>query len=219
MRADTSNAQALYRVLNDYCASSGQLVSSGKSSIFFSPCTATEVKEAICLELDIMTEAITDKYLGLPPLIGIDKTDCFMHLIDRICNRLKGYMEKLLSYGGKEVLLKAVAQAIPAYAMSVFRLPELVIKGFTDAMSRYWWGDDDDKKHMHWFAWWKMCVPKKKGGMGFRDLESFNLAMLAKQVWRLLCEPESLRAQVLRAKYYPSGDLFNAELKKGSSYT
>jgi hypothetical protein len=55
--------------------------------------------------------------------------------------------------------------------------------------------------------------------MGFRDLESFNLAMLAKQAWRLLCEPESLCAQVLRAKYYPSGDLLNAELKKGSSYT
>jgi hypothetical protein len=71
---------------------------------------------------------------------------------------------------------------------------------------------------MHWFAWWKMCVLKKKGGMGFRDLQRFNLAMLAKQCWRLLCEPESLCAQVLRAKYFRSEDLLNAELK-GSSYT
>jgi hypothetical protein len=128
-------------------------------------------------------------------------------------------MEKLLSYGGKEVLLKAVIQAIPAYAMSVFKLPKLVIKGITDAMSRYWWGDDDEQKHMHWFNWWKMCIPKKKGGMGFRDLHCFNLAMLAKQSWRLLCEPDSLCAQILRAKYFPSGDILNAELKKGSSYT
>ena len=72
---------------------------------------------------------------------------------------------------------------------------------------------------MHWFAWWKMCIPKKNGGMGFRDLESFNLAMLSKTCWRLLAEPESLCAQVLRAKYYPTGDLLNCELKKGSSYT
>ena len=64
-----------------------------------------------------------------------------------------------------------------------------------------------------------MCVSKNKGGMGFRDLHCFNLALLAKQSWRLLCEPDSLCAQVLRAKYYPNGDILNAELKKGSSYT
>ena len=55
--------------------------------------------------------------------------------------------------------------------------------------------------------------------MGFRDLESFNLAMLSKKVWRLISEPDSLCAQVLRAKYFPSGDLLNCELKKESSYT
>jgi hypothetical protein len=83
-----------------------------------------------------MTEAITNKYLGLPPLIGTDRTDCFLHLIDRICARLAGYKERLLSYGGKEVMLKAVIHAIPAYAMSVFKLPKQVIKGIQDAMSR-----------------------------------------------------------------------------------
>ena len=55
--------------------------------------------------------------------------------------------------------------------------------------------------------------------MGFRDLESFNRALLAKQVWRLLLEPESLCARVLRARYYPDGKLLNAKLKSGSSYT
>jgi hypothetical protein len=124
--------------------------------------------------------------------------------------------KKILSYGGKEILLKAVAQAIPAYAMSVFKLPKQV-KGMIDAMSRYSRGDEDNQKHMH--RWWKICVPKNKGGMGFRDLHCFNLALLSRQCWRLLCEPESLCAQVLRAKYYPFGDLLKAKMKKGSSYT
>ena len=72
---------------------------------------------------------------------------------------------------------------------------------------------------MHWFAWWKMCVPKEKGGMGFRDLHCFNLALLAKQCWRLLCEPESLCARVLKAKYFPNVELLQATLKNGSFFT
>ena len=55
--------------------------------------------------------------------------------------------------------------------------------------------------------------------MGFRDLHSFNLAMLDKQVWRLIDDPNSLCAQILRAKYYPSGDILNAGPKAGSSFT
>ena len=121
--------------------------------------------------------------------------------------------------GGKEILLKAIAQAIPAYAMSVFNIPKQVCKEICNAIAKFWWGGSATQRKMHWMAWWKMSIPKHEGGMGFRDLHCFNQAMLAKQVWRLLSEPVSLCAQVLRAKYYPDGDLVNAVLKKGSSFT
>jgi hypothetical protein len=55
--------------------------------------------------------------------------------------------------------------------------------------------------------------------MSFRDLETFNRALLARQVWRLLLEPESLCARVLRARYYLDGKLLQAKQKSGSSYT
>jgi hypothetical protein len=142
-----------------------------------------------------------------------------MHFVERVMLRIKGWKEKFLSMGGKEILLKAVAQSIPVYAMSVFLLPKNVCKKITDVISQFWWGDDDQGRKMHWYAWWKLCFPKKEGGMGFRDLHSFNLAMLAKQVWRLIDEPNSLCAQVLRAKYYPSGDILKAGPKAGSSFT
>ena len=88
-----------------------------------------------------------------------------------------------------------------------------------DAISDFWWGDDENSKKMHWMAWWKLCYPKRQGGMGFRDFHSFNLAMLAKQVWRLVTTPESLCAQVLRSKYYPQGDILKAGPKANSSFT
>jgi hypothetical protein len=125
----------------------------------------------------------------------------------------------MLSIGGKEILLKAMAQAIPVHAMYVFQIPKGVCKRMMDAISQFWWGDDENGKHMHWFTWWKLCYPKKEGGMGFRDFQSFNLAMLAKQIWRLILTPDSLCARVLRAKYYPSGDILKAGPKTGASFT
>jgi hypothetical protein len=88
-----------------------------------------------------------------------------------------------------------------------------------DAISQFWWGDDENSKHMHWFAWWKLCYPKNEGGMGFRDFQSFNLAMLAKHIWRMISTPDSLCARVLRAKYYPDGDILRAGPKAGASFT
>lgn len=43
--------------------------------------------------------------------------------------------------------------------------------------------------------------------------------MLSKQCWRLLTNPESLCARVLKAKYFPNGSLLQATLKNGASFT
>jgi hypothetical protein len=173
----------------------------------------------MCNVLNINTEALSDKYLGLPTIVGADRSDCFLHFVERVLERIKGWKEKLLSIGGKEILIKAILQAIPVYAMSVFLLPKNICKKITNVISQFWWGDDDQGRKMHWYAWWKMCFPKKEGGMGFRDLHSFNLAMLAKQVWRLIDAPDSLCARVLKAKYYPHTDILKAGPKAGSSFT
>ena len=52
----------------------------------------------------------------------------------------------MLSISGKETLLKAVAQAIPVYAMSVFNIPKNICKAICDAIARYWWGDTQEKR-------------------------------------------------------------------------
>lgn len=55
-----------------------------------------------------------------------------------------------MSMGGKEILIKAVAQSIPVYAMSVFEIPNGVCKKMADAIAKFWWGDDDQGRKMHW---------------------------------------------------------------------
>lgn len=108
--------------------------------------------------------------------------------------KLAGWKEKLLSMGGKEILIKAVAQAIPTYTMSCFQLPKSLCEELEGMMRRFWWGQRQQDSKIAWVCSKKMCKSKLRGGMGFRNLQAFNLAMLAKQGWRLVMNLDSLVA-------------------------
>ena len=61
-----------------------------------------------------------ETYLGLSTLVGRVKYQTFSYLKDRVWKKLQGWKGCLLSKVGKEVPIKAVAQAIPTYTMGVF---------------------------------------------------------------------------------------------------
>ena len=129
-----------------------------------------------------------------------------------------GWKEKLLSNAGKEVLIKAVAQAVPSYTMSCFKLPNSLCEELTGMVRQFWWGQVKEEKKVTWMSWDKMCLSKEKGGMGFRDLKTFNLALLAKQGWRLQTNTSSLFYRVYQAKYFPRCDFIEAAIGCQPSY-
>ena len=129
---------------------------------------------------------------------------------------MTNWKEKLLSAVENEVLIKAVAQAIPTYTMSYFKLPNNICDDLTSMISQLWWEQRKDK--MAWVSWEKMCQPKEKGGMGFRDLKGFNKALLAKQGWRLQTNTQSLFSRVFKEKYFLDCEFINATLGKHLSF-
>ena len=69
------------------------------------------------------------------------------------------------------------------------------------------------KRKMTRLKWDKLCEPKFKGGMSFRDLHAFNFALLAKQRWRLQQGKNSLFYRVFKNKYFHDEEFIHA--KKG----
>ncbi|WVZ67661.1 hypothetical protein U9M48_016710 [Paspalum notatum var. saurae] len=132
MKARNDYAQELKQILYKYELASGQMINKDKFSIPFSPNTDNRIKVQMRSILSINEEVRNERYLeGLPITVGKSKKRTFEYIKNKIWAQIQGWQEKLLSKAGKEILVKAVAQAIPTYAMSCFDLS----KGLCDEMS------------------------------------------------------------------------------------
>lgn len=129
----------MQEILEKYERSSGQRLSTAKTSLFFSKNTKVEVRAHIKAVAGVNSTQSYEKYLGLPSLIGRSRVRSFKNIQGRIWDRINGWKEKLLTHAGKEVLLKSVIQAIPTYTMSVFNLPKTLCKWINSMMLRFWW--------------------------------------------------------------------------------
>lgn len=121
-----------------------------------------------------------EKYLGLPMVRKKSKANTFREIWERISNRVLSWKEKFVSKASREILIKMVAQAILTYSMNLFKLLNSLYDNINSILARYWWGQKKEERKLHWINWQKLCIGKARGGMGFRDINAFNLAMLAK---------------------------------------
>ena len=140
-------------------------------------------------------------YLGIS--IGTNPRRC--QLWDPILNKcerkLAKWKQRYLSFGGRVTLIQSVLTSIPIYFFSFFRVPKRVVDKLVSLQRRFLWGGGSDQNKIAWIKWDIVCLPKEKGGLGIKDINTFNLALLGKWKWNLFQHQGQLWARLLESKY------------------
>lgn len=141
-----------------------------------------------------------------------------MYVKDRIVNKARSWNGRRVNPAGKEVLTKSVLLTIPTYVIACVKISRGLCRMLNSTIAKKKIGmvPRIRGKLIHWMAWERMTEVKGKGGLGFRDLETFNLAMLAKQAWRLEVGEDSLFFKVFKAQYFPTTTFLKAQAKQSA---
>lgn len=217
-RANKSEAEKIMSILTRYERASGQVVNLDKSEATFSRNVPSEDIQTICEMMGVKAVEAQSRYLGFPVPFGRSKKVIFTGVMDRVWKKLKGWKERFLSRAGKETLIKAVAQAIPNYILSCYKLPEGCCKDIDSMLAKFWWGSKEEERKIHWMSWAKLSKAKERGGLGFRGFSNFNKALLGKHCWRLSNGDDSLLGKVLKSRYYPRVTFLEAKAGYQPSY-
>ena len=122
-------------------------------------------------------------------------------MVDKIIKRIAGWRDRLLSYAGRLVLLKACLASIPIYLLSIIKFPKWAIKMINSQMGHFLWNNFEDRHKYHLANWQLVARKKEEGGLGIPDLRSLNLALLASWIFRYHLHKNAIWVNIVDFKY------------------
>ncbi|CAN1159330.1 LINE-1 retrotransposable element ORF2 protein [Linum perenne] len=154
------------------------------------------------------------KYLGIPISAGkLSKADC-RGLVDKITGRVKDWKAKFLNYAGRLELIKLVIHGILQYWLSMFILPKTVLKEIEAICASFLWGKKEGQRIK--IAWYHMAFPLSEGGLGLKDLSSWNEANILRHLWNLITRGGSLWVAWILKYRLKQGDIWTLTTATGS---
>ncbi|XP_055830824.1 uncharacterized protein LOC129899841 [Solanum dulcamara] len=155
--------------LNSYEKVSGQLINKHKNH-FMIPSNAFKSTIVRIKKITGFTQKDSPiTYLGCPIYIGRQRVVYYYDLIAKVVNRITRWHAKILSHGGRAVLVKHVIQAMPTHLLSTSTPPSTTIKKIQSITANCFWGWKNDKRKYHWSSWRNLSFPYDEGGIGVRQ--------------------------------------------------
>lgn len=183
--ASHEEADNLMSLIHDFGACSGQVINLQKSGSYFSKNCNPDFCVSLIRQLKIKKIDLKEKYLGIPLFIGRSNNETFDNLSHHFDKRAVKWKGKHFTQSGRSVMVQHVLQSSPLYQMNIFLLPDDTIHKMEKSQRDFWWGKNHPGGNYP-IAWDGIFCPKLQGGLGFKNLKHFNLALLAKTAWNLI---------------------------------
>ena len=159
------------------------------------------------------------RYLGLPLMHRKLRISEYRPLLVKISGQFTAWSCKKLSYAGHAQLINSVIYGTINFWTSAFVLPKGCLQQIQSLCSRFLWTRNIIDRGVAKIAWSTICLPKREGGLGFRNLEIWNKTLCLKLIWMLYVPNPSLWASWIRKYKIGDESLWSLDAKKSGSGT
>uniref|UniRef100_A0ACD5XYD0 Uncharacterized protein n=1 Tax=Avena sativa TaxID=4498 RepID=A0ACD5XYD0_AVESA len=201
LRATQDCISNLMPVLHAFSDATGLQINYHKST--FAPIhVELNIAQAMALDLGCPVASFPQTYLGLPLSTHKLKLSAFRPYLEKLRNRLPGWVGKATPISGRAILVKASLRSMASHLLSAIIVPAGTILALDKICRAFFWaGDDHVTGGQCKVAWDELCAPVSKGGLGFRCLRTHNQALLMKFLSKLHSDSSLPWAQWLRRRY------------------
>ncbi|XP_071905685.1 uncharacterized protein [Coffea arabica] len=176
----SNSLKRIMRVLELYNQSLGQLVNAQKSGYLVHLSLPPSRRRMIEWITQFARQSFPIRYLGFPLYLGRCRSLYFGAVSQAILGRVLLWKSRLLSPGGKLILIKHVLASVPAHLLSAVVVPSSVFTMIEKVCANFIWGSMAEKSKFHWIRWSQLCYPVEEGGAGFRRLQDVSRAFSCK---------------------------------------
>ncbi|XP_041009378.1 uncharacterized protein LOC121253433 [Juglans microcarpa x Juglans regia] len=182
--AEQDQLRALKELLLCFEATLGLRVNFDKSELV--PDGNISTTRQLASTLGCKVTSLPMAYLGLPLGAVSRALSIWDAVIEKIERRLAWWKRLYLSKGGRVNLIKSTLSNLPTYFLSVFPIPACVAARIKKLYRDFLWSGMEDDFKFHLVSWDKVCKPILSGGLGIKNLKTFNRALLGKWLWRYI---------------------------------
>jgi ribonuclease HI len=193
----------IHSLLSIFCAASGLEINLQKSVFLTHNAQEpflSDLKELFGFATAELKEGFS--YLGFYIKSSRYSSRDWLWLIDKFERRILLWCNKLLSLGGRLILIKVVLESLPVYWMALAHIPVTVLRSLRQLIFSFLWSGSNKSSGYHLCNWEVLSKPKLMGGWGLRNLPFFYRALSANTLWRILMKP-GFWNKVIKAKYFP----------------
>lgn len=184
-RGDYRSVKILTDCLHGFATTAGLKANVLKSNIYTAG-VSEEVKLDLLQLTGFQTGRLPFKYLGIPlASIKIKMAD-YGPLLEQLSNKIKSWPKNTISHAGRLELIRSVLQGVQCYWMNILPIPSGVIKKIYSSCRTFFW----NSKHSP-ISWKTICKTTDFGGLGLRNLQFWNKALLCKTLWNIHIKKES----------------------------